>query len=146
MKRLNIVILVCNSLVLLLTVARLLAVDNIYYQLAILVIVAILLIVSMVLTMVIISGLIFRDKARKPAPIAVMTDAFRNALCNYGYLQGESEEFAGESETLTWSKWRQVSADDPRLRKRTEISQDIMGNVYETERFELDVSEGDNIP
>lgn len=146
MKRLNIIILVCNSLVLLLTVARLLAVDNIYYQLAVLVIVAILLIVSMVLTMVIISGLIFRDKARKPAPIAVMTDAFRNALRDWTAPQGESEKFAEKSETLTWSKWRQVSPDDPRLRKRTEISQDILGNVIETERFELDVSEGDDIP
>lgn len=55
MKRLNIAILVCNSLVLLLTVARLLAVDNIYYQLTILVLVAILLIVSMVLTAGVIS-------------------------------------------------------------------------------------------
>lgn len=62
MKRLNIVILVCNSLVLLLTVARLLAVGNIYYQLAILVLVAILLIVSLMLTMIIISVLVFRDK------------------------------------------------------------------------------------
>lgn len=62
MKRLNIVILVCNVLVLFLTLARLLAVDNIYYQLAILVIVAVLLIITLVLTMVVISTLTFRDR------------------------------------------------------------------------------------
>lgn len=90
MKRLNIVILVCNSLVFLLTLARLLAVDNIYYQLAVLVIVAILLIVSMVLTIGIIS-ILRREKKR--APIAVMTDAFRNALRDWTAPQGESEKF-----------------------------------------------------
>lgn len=142
MKRLNIAILVCNSLVLLLTVARLLAVDNIYYQLTILVLVAILLIVSMVLTAGVISIL---RREKKCAPIVVMTDAFRNALRDCTAPQGESEKFAEKSETLTWSKWRQVSPDDPRLRKRTEISQDILGNVIETERFELDVSEDDDV-
>lgn len=62
MKRLNIAILVCNTLVLLLTLARLLAVDNIYYQLAILVIVAVLLIVTLVLTMVVISVLALEEE------------------------------------------------------------------------------------